>query len=200
MIVGYLDSNQRNISEDKQRDNIKQYAEIISCPIDVFISGFDIRNAKDNINSKKSTFIVANIACLGAKLNDVAENIELLLANGFELISVKENIKFDSSEESKQLLKGIKLSIEIRNSMVSVITRKALDEKKAQGYKLGRDFGSKNKKRVWDGKEEEIKSLLLAGVPRLRVAKEVGISIMSLYGYLKLNPDLEKATRGGKDA
>lgn len=200
MIVGYLDSNQRNISEDAQRDNIKQYAETMSCPIDVFISGFDIKNTKDNINSKKSTFIVANIACLGAKLNDIAENIELLLANGFELISVKENLKFDSSEESKQLLRGIKLSIEIRNSMVSVITRKALDDKRAKGYKLGRDFGLKNKRYIWEGKEEDIKNKLLSGMTRQQTADEVGISVVSLYNYLKQNPELKNMIKGGQNA
>ena len=62
---------------------------------------------------------MANIACLGSKLAIIVENIEFLVSNGFELISVKENLKFDSSNETTQLLNGIKLSIDIRNSMVS---------------------------------------------------------------------------------
>ena len=75
--------------------------------------------------------------------------------------------------------------------MVSTITKKALDDKRAKGYKLGRDFGLKNKKYCWDGKEDEIKNKLLSGMSRLRTAKEVGISIASLYSYLKLNPELK---------
>lgn len=196
MILGYLDCSQRNISTDMQRDIINQYTRENVCDVDVFLNAQDIKNIKDNINSKENTLIMANIACLGSKLAIIVENIEFLVSNGFELISVKEDLKFESSEETKQLLNGIKLSIDIRNSMVSVITRKALDDKRAKGYKLGRDFGFKNKRYCWNGKEEDIKNKLLSGMTRQQTADEVGISIVSLYNYLKLNPELKKITIG----
>ena len=192
MILGYLDCSQRNISTDMQRDIINQYTRENVCDVDVFLNDPDIKNIKDNINSKENTLIMANIACLGSKLAIIVENIEFLVSNGFELISVKEDLKFDSSNETTQLLNGIKLSIDIRNSMVSTITKKALDDKRAKGYKLGRDFGLKNKRYCWDGKEEEIKNKLLSGVSKLQTADEVGISIASLYNYLKLNPELKE--------
>ena len=192
MIIGYLDNNQRNISTDEQRDIVNQYARDSAYNIDIFLNDTDIKNIKDNINSKENTLIMANIACLGSKLVTIVENIELLVSNRFELISVKEDLKFDSSNETTQLLNGIKLSIDIRNSMVSTITKKALGDKRAKGYKLGRDFGLKNKRYCWDGKEEEIKNKLLSGVSKLKTADEVGISIASLYNYLKLNPELKE--------
>lgn len=191
MIVGYLDCSQKNIDINIQRDIVNQYTQANACVVDVFFNDQDIKNIKNNINSKENTIIVANIACLGNKLITIVENIEFIISSGFTLISVKENVKFDFSKETTQLLKGIKLSIDIRNSMVSTITKKALDDKRAKGYKLGRDFGLKNKKYCWDGKEDEIKNKLLSGMSRLRTAKEVGISIASLYSYLKLNPELK---------
>ena len=200
MIIGYLDCSQRNISIDIQRDIVNQYAQDNSCLIDIFLGEPDIKNIKDNINSKNNTLVFANIACLGSKLIDITENIEFLVSNGFELISVKENLKFDSSKETTQLLKGIKLSIDIRNSMVSTITKKALNDKRAKGYKLGRDFGLKNKRYCWDGKEEEIKNKLLSGVSKLQTADEVGISVASLCNYLKLNPELKNIISGGQNA
>ena len=200
MIVGYLDNSQKNISIESQRDIINQYARDNACPIDIFLTEPDIKNIKNNINSKEHTIIVANIACLGNKLAIITENIESMIFDVFALITVKENLKFESSEETKQLLNGIKLSIDIRHSMASVITRKALDDKRAQGFKLGRDFGFKNKRYCWNGKEEDIKNKLLSGMSRLRTAKEVGISIVSLYNYLKLNPELKKLTRRDKNA
>ena len=199
MILGYLDCSQRNISTDMQRDIINQYTRENVCDVDVFLNAPDIKNIKDNINSKENTLIMANIACLGSKLAIIVENIEFLVSNGFELISVKENLKFDSSNETTQLLNGIKLSIDIRNSMVSTITKKALNDKRAKGYKLGRDFGHKNKRYIWEGKEEEIKNKLMSGMSRLRTAKEVGISVVSLYNYLKLNPELKKMVCGGQN-
>ena len=200
MIIGYLDNNQRNISTDEQRDIVNQYARDNAYNIDVFINDPDIKNIKDNINSKDNMLIMANIACLGSKLAEIAENIEFFISNGFELISIKESLKFDSSGETKQLLNGIKLSIDIRNSMVSTITKKALDDKRAKGYKLGRDFGYKNKRYIWEGKEENIKNKLLSGMTRQQTANEVGISIVSLYNCLKLNPELKNMTNGGQNA
>ena len=191
MILGYLDCSQRNISTDMQRDIINQYTRENVCDVDVFLNDPDIKNIKDNINSKENTLIMANIACLGSKLAIIVENIEFLVSNGFELISVKEDLKFDSSNETTQLLNGIKLSIDIRNSMVSTITKKALNDKRAKGYKLGRDFGHKNKRYIWEGKEADIKNKLLSGMTRQQTADEVGMSAGSLYKCLQLNPELK---------
>ena len=195
MIIGYLDNNKRNISIDIQRDIVNQYTQDNACPIDIFLTDPDIKNIKNNINSKENTIIIANIACLGSKLATITENIESMIFDGFTLITVKENLKFEASEETKQLLNGIKLSIDIRNFMVSVITRKALDDKRAQGFKLGCDFGFKNKRYCWNGKEEDIKNKLLSGMTRQQTADEVGISIVSLYNYLREHPELKKTMR-----
>ena len=111
LIIGYLDNNQRNISTDEQRDIVSQYAHDNAYNIDIFINDPNIKNIKDNINSPKNTLIMANIACLGSKLAIIVENIEFLVSNGFKLISIKENLKFDSSEETTQLLNGIKLTL-----------------------------------------------------------------------------------------
>ena len=62
------------------------------------------------------------------------------------------------------------------------------------------DFGFKKKRYIWEGKEEEIKNKLMSGMSRLRTAKEVGISIVSLYNYLKINPELKNITNGGQNA
>lgn len=91
-------------------------------------------------------------------------------------------------------------SIIAQINMVSSITKQALNKKREQGYKLGRDFGYKHKRYIWDGKEEEIKNKLMSGMSRLRTAKEVGISVVSLYKYLKLNPELKKMTGGVQNA
>ena len=200
MIIGYLDNSQKNISTESQRDIINQYAQDNACPIDIFLTEPDIKNIKDNINSKENTIIIANIACLASKLSIIVENIESIIFDGFTLITIKENLKFENTEETKQLLNGIKLSIELRNSMISVVTRKALDIKRSQGFKLGRDFGYKHKRYCWEGKEEDIKNKLLSGMTRQQTADEVGISIVSLYNYLKLNPERKTLTSGGQNA
>ena len=200
MIIGYLDNSQRNISTDDQRDIINEYAQDNVCAIDIFLTDSDIQNIKNDITSKENTIVIANIACLGSKLSIIVDNIESLILDGFTLITIKENLKFKDTEETKQLLNGIKLSIELRNSMISVVTRKALDIKRAQGFKLGRDFGYKHKRYCWEGKEEEIKNKLLQGITHKQIAEELEISYTSFYNFLRLNPELKKLTRRGKNA
>ena len=197
VIIGYLDNNQRNITKEAQQEIVNQCAYMNHCSVDMFLNKEDIKNILGDLNSKSATtLIVANITSLGNKLTKVVENIEFLISHGLSLISAKENLRFDSSAETAQLLNGIKLSIDIRNSMVSTITKKALNDKKAKGYKLGRDFGHKNKKYIWDGKEADIKNKLLSGMTRQQTADEVGISVVSLYNYLKLNPELKEIKNG----
>ena len=81
LILVYLDCSQRNISTDMQRDIINQYTRENVCDVDVFLNDPDIKNIKDNINSKENTLIMANIACLGSKLAIIVENIEFLVSN-----------------------------------------------------------------------------------------------------------------------
>ena len=198
MFVWYVDNSSKNISADEQRDILKKYAQDNSYSIDVFLTDPDIKNIRDNVSSKNNTLIIANIACLGSKLADVLENIEFLVSSGFEIISIKENLKLDSSEETTQLIKGIKLSIDIRNSVVSTITKKALDNRKANGLKLGPAFGSKRKK-CWSDFEEPIIKMLLSGMSRQAVAKKLGISIASLYNFIRLHPELRKLKKRGEN-
>lgn len=104
-----------------------------------------------------------------------------------------------SDNTLSEAIDGINLAIKICSSMVSSITKQALNKKREQDYKLGRDFGFKNKRYIWEGKEEEIKNKLMSGMSRLRTAKEVGISIVSLYDYLKINPELKNITENKKN-
>ena len=198
MIVWYVDNSLKNITADEQRDILKQYAQDNSYSIDVFLTDPDIKSIRDNVSSKNNTLIIANIACLGNKLAIIVENIEFLISGGFEIISIKENLKLDSSEETTQLIKGIKLSIDIRNSMVSTITKKALDKRKSKGFKLGPAFGNKRKK-FWSDFEEPIRKMLSMGMSRQAVADKLNISTTSLYNFIKLHPELKKLKKRGQD-
>ena len=191
MILGYLDCSQRNINADIQRDIVNQYARENVCDVDVFLNTPDIKNIKDNINSKENTLIMANIACLGSKLGTILENIEFLVSNGFELISVKENLKFDSFEETNQLLKGIKLSIDIRNSMVSIITKKALNDRKHEGKTLGFPKGQKCLSTILERNRYKISKLYHEGKTKKQIAKAVGCSEGLIFKYLRENPELK---------
>lgn len=191
MFIWYIDNSDRNIDANEQREVLKQYAQENSYSIDIFLNDTDIKNIINNVNSKNNTLIIANIACLGSKLQDVVENIEFLISNGFEVISVKENVKFNNSEENKQILKGIRLSVDLRYSMTSIITRKGLDNRRSLGLKLGPAFGSKRRKN-WSDLEGPIRKMLSGGMTRKQVADKLGISVSSVYNFIQLNPEFRK--------
>lgn len=200
MFIGYFDETKRNITVEDQKSIVMSYVNEHQMNVDIFFSSTDFSSIIDQINSENHTIIVANIACLGNKLEKIKDNLESLMSQKLDLISITEEMHLKSDDTLSEAIDGINLAIKIRSSMVSTVTRQALNKKREQGYKLGRDFGIKNKRYIWEGKEEEIKNKLMSGMSRLRTAKEVGISIVSLYNYLKINPELKNITNGGQNA
>ena len=199
MIIGYLDASDRNISADEQRDIVTQYALSNASTIDVFFNEKNIQDITNSVNSQNNTIIISNIVCLGNKLSLIVKNIETLTSKGFTLVSIKENLKFDNSKQTAQLLQGIKLSIDIRNSMVSTITTKALSNRKSNGHILGRQEGSKNKTHLCDNKYTEIKSSISNGLTKTDIAKSIGVSIATLYNFLREHPELKISEIGGRE-
>jgi len=51
-----------------------------------------------------------------------------------------------------------------------------------------------------DKQRDIVNQKLKSGLSRLKTAKEVGISIVSLYNFLKQNPELKKTATGGQRA
>jgi len=76
------------------------------------------------------------------------------------------------------------LSAEIERDLISQRTKEALLKLKKQGKKLGREAGSRNKKRKLDDKIEIINDMLMRGVPKTRIAKKLKVSIPTLYSFI----------------
>ena len=200
MIIGYIDGFVKNISAQEQAALINSYAKSNGLVIDLISSKSNISELADDLKTKNHTLLLANIVCLGNKLKSIKENLRNLAEKGITVICVKENYKFTPSKELNWMLKGMDLSIDIRNHMVSTITKNALEEKKAQGIRLGRGLGSINKKHAWEGKEELIKDRILAGITNAEIAKEIGMCATSFYAFLKNNPEIKKLGRRCKNA
>ena len=180
MIVGCINNNKKNVDAETQRKVISDYALANGLIIDVFYN-------YDNVSQS-----------IGENLAQVKDNLRLLLSKNLKIISIKENMILESGKNADFLLQGLEQALDIMKSMISVVAKRALKNKKEQGYKLGRK-GSKNKKHIWNGKEDEIKQKLLAGVPRTHVAKQTGMSIFSLYNYINQTPELKQALWGKND-
>lgn len=192
MILCYLDTNEKNISLAKQRQTVEDYiAQHPDAVIDIFIKNQDISTLSQSLTSKENTVIVANIVCFGASLREIRDNIACLTNNRSTIISVAENFVIYPDKTADCFIKGLDYAIAIRKSLSSIVTKKALAERKAAGVVLGRR--TPNRTRVFDNKEEYIKRELAKGVTKVQIAKDLGVSQGYLYAFLKAHPELKGA-------
>ena len=196
MILGYLDTNTKNIDVESQRQQILQYTAANNLAVDMFVQESSVCAVASNLElTENHTVIIANIVALGTSLQQIKENLSLLGEANLTLISVKEGYIW-KPEELHSMPKALDLVINIRSSLTSIVTCKALSERKAQGVRLGRK--TPNKQHVFDGKEEEIKQKLADGVTKVQIAKDFGVAQVTLYAFLKQHPELKPQNVRGK--
>lgn len=189
MILGYLDTNAKNIDVESQRQQIIQYTAANNLAVDMFVQEKNIPTLVSSIESTNHTLIIANIVALGSSLQQIKENIALLGEANLTLMSVKEGYIW-KPEDLQSMPKVLDLIINIRSSLSSIVTCKALSERKAQGVHLGRK--TPNRKRVFDGKEDEIREKLAQGVTKTQIAKDLNVSYGYLFTFLKSHPELKQ--------
>ena len=200
MIVGCINDNKKNVDAETQRKVISDYALANDLIIDVFYNYDNVSQVTESFQTNGHIVLFANIVSVGENLAQVKDNLRLLLSKNLKIISIKENMILESGKNADFLLQGLEQALDIMKSMISVVAKRALKNKKEQGYKLGRKTGYRNQKYIWSGKEEEIKQKLLAGMTRRQVAQDTGMSIFSLYNYINQTPELKKALWGKNDA
>lgn len=195
MILGYLDNNNKNIDVESQRRQILCYASENGLSVDMFVQESEIKSLKFNLKTDNHTLIVANIVALGTSLLQIKESVLMLAQLNLTVVLVKEGYVWQP-DDLKTIPMGLELVINIRNSLSSIVTKRALDDKRAQGVTLGRK--TRNKKRTLDGKEEKIKQKLADGVTKVQIAKDFGVAQVTLYAFLRQHPELKPQNMRGK--
>ena len=100
-------------------------------------------------------------------------------------MTVKDGYELGDNVQSKVLAFAFGLVAELEREMISKRTKEALQRARNQGRALGRPKGRKNFKHVWSGKEKKIRDLLNQGIEKKKIARMTGISVGSLYSFLK---------------
>lgn len=188
MILGYLDTNTKNIDVESQRQQILQYTAANNLAVDMFVQESGVCEIVSNLETENHTVIIANIVALGVSLQQIKESISILAKMNLTVISVQEGYVW-APKDLKALPRCFDLVLDIRSSMSSFLTCRALADRKAQGVRLGRR--TRNKKRVFDGKKDEIRKKLAKGISKTQIAKDLGVSYGYFFTFLKSNPELK---------
>jgi DNA invertase Pin-like site-specific DNA recombinase len=98
--------------------------------------------------------------------------------------TIKDNYRLGSDISSKVLAFAFGLSAEIERNLISQRTKEALARMKSEGVHIGRPAGAKSKIVKLTGKEEDIKKLLERKIPKIEIAKRMGVHRSTLRLFL----------------
>lgn len=200
MIFAYLRVSTDLQTLENQRYGIKQYCKNHSLKISAFyeekISGTKKSNERElgellKILKKGDTIITTEFSRLGRSLSDVLETIKIIKERGAVLITIKENFVLDDSLSAKILGSVLALISDISRDLLSSRIKEALAMRKAQGQKLGRSLGSKNKHSKLEQYHEYIEMALKSGKTRYWLKKHLKTHSHTLNSYL-INSGLAK--------
>ena len=194
MIYGYIRVSTDKQSLENQEFEINNFCLKENIKIDKWITetisgtkDFEKRKLGKVLKKLKSgdILICSEISRLGRNLLQIMTILNIFMQKEAQVWTIKDNYRLGADIQSKVLAFAFSLSAEIERNLISQRTKEALARIKASGRKLGRKYGSKNKKHIIDGKEQDIIKLLNKGVPKTQIARLMNVSIFTIYAFLK---------------
>lgn len=182
MIVGYICAAKKENDTAAGCKAVKDYAAAQGLAVEIIYNGMSIEELCCTILAPKDVLIVDAVDSLGNSLVHIREIMHVLSEKGITLYVAAED--YVCRPQDKGWLSGFDLAVELRRGIASRCTAEALSLCKAKGIKLGMKKGARLKKKL-DGQENRIRRFLEKGTPKTKIAKELGVSIVTLYNFIK---------------
>ena len=185
-VIGYVRVSSLDQNESRQ---LEAFSQAGLSPDEIFTdkaSGKDTKRPalRDCLRyvRKGDVLVVASIDRLARNLFDLEKLVTEITGQGVTLRFLKENLVFggdSSSPMDKLLLQMLGAVAEFERSLIKERQKEGIELARKQGRKFGRG------KCVTPEQMEELNRRVRAGVPKARVAREMGISRQSVYAYLE---------------
>lgn len=194
MIIAYLRISTSKQELKNQRFEIETFAREQGLTIDHWVEEIVSGCKSEHIRLLGSILkqlkcgdklIVSEISRLSRTLEDIMSIMGTCLKKKVEVYCVKENLKFSNSISSKILTFAFGITAEVERNLISVRTKEALAQRKAEGVILGRPVGSGIKFKKLIKEKETIMKLLEIGLSITKIARKYDVSRPTLYSFLK---------------
>lgn len=132
------------------------------------------------------TLIVTELSRLGRSTAEVIGLVNELIKKKVRVIAIKQNLDMKQHDmTSKVMITLFSLFAELERDLISLRTKEALANKRAQGITLGKPKGTVQKSK-FDKDQERIKELLTLGLSVRKIANLLGFSNhIGLNTYVK---------------
>lgn len=193
MIYGYIRVSSDKQTVENQRFEINNFCIKNNLHIDGWIEetisgtkNYDKRELGKLLKrvQKDDLIICAELSRLGRNLFMIMEILNICMTKECKVWTIKDNYRLGEDIQSKVLAFAFGLSAEIERNLISQRTKEALARKKAEGAKLGRVEGSKNRQHKLDGCKDKINMLLGKGFSKAAIAKRLKVHRCTLYRFL----------------
>ena len=193
MVYGYIRVSTDRQTVKNQRFEIAQFCEKNDMAVDKWIEetisgsmATDKRKLGEllTILQKDDILICSELSRLGRNLLMIMSILNACMEKEVQVWTVKDNYRLGKDLNSKVLAFAFGLSAEIERTLISQRTKEALARVKSEGTRLGRPCGAKSKDSKLVKKTTEIKKLLEQKIPKIHIAKKLGVHRTTLMRSL----------------
>lgn len=206
MTYAYLRATSDPVSLARQREAIRQYCQRNAIGIDEWIEepfNPHHRGHKQALGmllqqlQKRDTLFSCEITDFSDSIHSFLDMLGQCLQKEVRINTILDGYQLDNAFQTRSLQNIFSFVSGLTRQFSVRCTKDGLAESRAKGKTLGRRKGyspNSANQRTLDS-AEQIREMLAAGSTREEVAKAIGVSIVTLYNFLREHPELKPESK-----